>query len=713
MFPVGVWEGGERAIPGELASRRSHPCGNPVAVETDTDEGSVGELGSGSSEAEASRHEIGGNGEVVMRDTEPLERRTSPVVASGLCMPGNYSPVSDYEDLDEEPGTQAVDDCGVWPENVGLEAPKAGACEETPTVVQQTITGSTTEPATCPGSWAEWQGSRVQRSGPSLEIPVSPNLVESTDSSASAPNKRRTFEPDSVLDDLPPPLASMEDRMVEHASTNDSLSFAGPVAESSATFMDLAEPCGVRTAPPSPQPMLVQFHGSGSVEGSGGRTKIPESLATDCQGPGTMENGEEMTGLLRGEAAEASICAVVSPVSSDCSTRSPPAEGAYWQSKGLSDGNQAQWEGQEIKMWTSPCFTPRTWNMQGEQTLALRSYTQLGRRCSKPALDSHLECTLRNVLLPQRATTKASEGGVLLPVAPCRPPLTPLPGLANDAHKLLILGVGALPHDSHLLLQYLSEIARRLFPHIQSPEPLSAVCRSAPYRLRGVCPAFGARLKHRWSLERPSARHSQPKGTNLALGSALPHLGTGAWKPLVRVGSLLLTPLDLGPFMPRCPSHGVLLEVLPPPSLSRLFRAAAGLPTTSPSAPLSRGCFCKADLHAVLALSSPASLHVLARQRRPHPLAPPGSSSPHCALSRLLPSRDTLPPLAPLTDHTGLPGLDNDHRWVMPPPPTPPQSGINHPAALPLIFTSPAVLCSYSWCSGQDVHPDRTTAEKR
>nr|XP_023674435.1 uncharacterized protein LOC111847470 isoform X1 [Paramormyrops kingsleyae] len=682
-----VWEGGERAAPGELASRRSHPCGNPVAVETDTDEGSVGELGSGSGEAEASRHEIGGSGEDVMGDTEPLETRTPPAGTSVQCMLGNYSPVSDFEDLEEELGTQEVTDCGVWPENVGLEAPKAAACEETPAVVQQTVTGSTTEPATCPGSWAEWQGSRVQRSGPPLEIQVSSNPVESsTDPSASAPNEMRTFEPDSALDDLSPPLANMEDRMVEHASTKDFLSFAGPVAESSATFMVLAEPCGVRTAPPSPQPMLVQFHRPGSVEGSGGRTEIPEGLATDCQEPGTMENREETTGLMSGEAAEASVCAVALPLSSDSNAWSRPAEGACWQSKGLSDGNEVQWGGQEIKMWTSPYFKPRTWNTQGAQTLPLCSYAQLGRRCSKPALGPHLECTLANALLPQRATAKAPEGGVLLPaalpVAPFRPPLTPLPGLANNAHKLLILGVGSLPHESRPLLQYLSEIARRLFPHIQSPEPLSAVCRSTPYRLRGVCPSFGARLKHCWSLQRPSARHSQLKGTNLAHGSALPDLDTGAirsWKPLVTVGSLLLTPLDLGPFMPRCPSQGEVLEVLPPPSLSQLFQAAAGPPTASPSTPLSRGCFYKPGLHTALALSSPASLHLLARQRRPHPLAPPGSSSPHCALSRLLPSRDTLPPLAPLADHTGLSGMDDDH--------------------------------SYSWCSGQDVHPDRTSAE--
>ncbi|XP_048876441.1 uncharacterized protein wu:fi75a02 [Brienomyrus brachyistius] len=672
-----VWEGEARAAPGELASRRSHPCSNPVAVETDTDEGSVGELGSGSGEAEESRHEIGGGGEAVM------ESRTPPAGASVQCMPGNYSPVSDFEDLDEELGIQEVDDCGMWTDNAGLEAPNAGACAETPTVVQQTVTGSATEPATC-------QGSRTQWSGPSLEIQVPLNLAESTtDPSAPLPNKMRTtFEPESALDDLPPPLASLEDRMVEHASTKDFLSFAGPVAESSATFMDLAEPCGVRRASPSPQPIPVQFHGPASVEGSGGRPEIPEGL----EEPGTMENKEETTGLMSGEGAEVSVCAVASPVSLDCSARSRPGEGAYWKSKGLSDGNEAQCGGQEIKMWTSPRFKPRTWNTQRAQTLAICSYAQLRRRRGEPALGSHLECTLPTALLSLRATAKAPEGGILLPVAPCRPllawvsaasssaPATPLPDLANDAH---MLRVEALPHESHLLLQYLSEIARHLLPRIQSPEPLSAACRSAPYRLRGVCPAFGTRLKHCWSLERPSARYSQLKGTNVAHGSALPDLDAGgirSWKPLVTMGNLLLTPLDLGPFMPQCPSQGELLEVPPPPSLSQLFRAAAGPPATSPSAPLGPGCFYKAGLHTVLALSSPASLHLLARQRRPHPLTPPGSSSPHCALSRLLPSRDTLPALVPLTDHTGPPGLDNDH--------------------------------SYSWCSGQDVHPTTTPAEK-
>ncbi|KAI4902517.1 hypothetical protein NFI96_013149 [Prochilodus magdalenae] len=266
----------------------------------------------------------------------------------------------------------------------------------------------------------------------------------------------------------------------------------------------------------------------------------------------------------------------------------------------------------------------------------------------RPAVLPYPHCMVVSALVPHVNSYKASgsSGGSLLPL-----PDSNSHASRNGLSKLLQPGV--LSTCSELLSQ-LSDIASRLMPFSLSSDVV--LSRTGRRRL-------GSKLKHHRGKAHPACSWPSEKAGKV-VSIAFPCLESDAshpWQPVVMLGdphpsglseSTALVQTSLTPSLHMSLDRGACL--------TQLLRAAARFPVVV----LSRGNFSGSGLGTVLAISSPASFRLWFRHRRLScPLASFSSSSVSKVMGQIV-AQSKCSPLRPLVDHTGPPGLDNDHCYA-------------------------------------------------
>lgn len=131
------------------------------------------------------------------------------------------------------------------------------------------------------------------------------------------------------------------------------------------------------------------------------------------------------------------------------------------------------------------------------------------------------------------------------------------------------------------------------------------------------------------------------------------------WQPILEDSIPPVSPWLSG--TPACPSNALPINLDKDsafcPGLSQLFR-----PTTPPLSTLSKGSFSGAGVSTILALSSPTSFRLWFRHRRLNfPLMQLSRPSTHAVVCRIL-GWCKFHPFRPLVDFTAPPGVDNDHQ---------------------------------------------------
>ncbi|XP_077062567.1 uncharacterized protein LOC143714940 isoform X2 [Siphateles boraxobius] len=131
------------------------------------------------------------------------------------------------------------------------------------------------------------------------------------------------------------------------------------------------------------------------------------------------------------------------------------------------------------------------------------------------------------------------------------------------------------------------------------------------------------------------------------------------WQPILEDSISPVSPWLTG--TPACPSNALPINLDKDsaccPALSQLFR-----PTTPSLSTLSKGSFSVAGVSTILALSSPTSFRLWFRHRRLNfPLMQFSRPSIHGVVCQIL-GRCKFHPFRPLVDFTAPPGVDNDHQ---------------------------------------------------
>uniref|UniRef100_A0A4W5KST6 Tantalus-like domain-containing protein n=1 Tax=Hucho hucho TaxID=62062 RepID=A0A4W5KST6_9TELE len=241
----------------------------------------------------------------------------------------------------------------------------------------------------------------------------------------------------------------------------------------------------------------------------------------------------------------------------------------------------------------------------------------------------------------------------------------------NGSSKCLMVGVRSIHPQGQALLLQLSDTASQLVSSSTSP----GVCSTpdgGQSRWRNLPCFFNSKLKNHWNKDRPSCKKRPMKGvrsTSGAIAMSLPELEEETsqhhWQPLVILGSpvLPLSPLQLGPLVQtfsRCSSKALDRDA------STLQHGLFHAPGQFPMSLFSQMGFSKAGLSTVLAASSPASFRLLFRHKRPTPLMRLSATAVETVMCQIIESRKKYmyPPLPPLKDSTGPPGLDNDHSYA-------------------------------------------------
>ncbi|XP_077062566.1 uncharacterized protein LOC143714940 isoform X1 [Siphateles boraxobius] len=133
------------------------------------------------------------------------------------------------------------------------------------------------------------------------------------------------------------------------------------------------------------------------------------------------------------------------------------------------------------------------------------------------------------------------------------------------------------------------------------------------------------------------------------------------WQPILEDSISPVSPWLTG--TPACPSNALPINLDKDsaccPALSQLFR-----PTTPSLSTLSKGSFSVAGVSTILALSSPTSFRLWFRHRRLNfPLMQFSRPSIHGVVCQIL-GRCKFHPFRPLVDFTAPPGVDNDHHYT-------------------------------------------------
>ncbi|XP_036436170.1 uncharacterized protein wu:fi75a02 isoform X2 [Colossoma macropomum] len=249
-----------------------------------------------------------------------------------------------------------------------------------------------------------------------------------------------------------------------------------------------------------------------------------------------------------------------------------------------------------------------------------------------PALLSKSHCMVINSLVPHVNSYKAC---YILPDLKLAAP-------KNGLSKLLQLEISKC--NTSELLNQLSDTACRLMPLSLST---NIVLSQSGYRI------ISSKLKHHQG--QASSTCSWPL---LKAGKVLPLVLLGDRHHSVLSESTALIQTSHTPSLHKLLDRGA--------RLTQLLRTAAHFPMFV----LSKGNISGAGLGTVLAMSSPTSFRLWFRHRRLSCPFPFLSSSSVDKVMRQIVEESRCHPFRPLVDYTGTPGLDNDH-WKMSSPPSP------------------------------------------
>ncbi|XP_038826916.1 uncharacterized protein LOC120026162 [Salvelinus namaycush] len=243
----------------------------------------------------------------------------------------------------------------------------------------------------------------------------------------------------------------------------------------------------------------------------------------------------------------------------------------------------------------------------------------------------------------------------------------------NGSSKSLMVGVRSIHPQGQALLLQLSDTASQLVPSSPSPElPLHP--DGGQSRWGNIPCFFNSKLKNHWNKDRSSCKKRPLKGvrsTSGTLAMSLPELEEETlqhhWQPLVILGSpvLPLSPLQLGPlaqtFSSFCCSSKALDRDVSTLQHS-LFHATGQFPMSLFSQ-MGFSKFSKAGLSTMLAASSPASFRLWFRHKCPMPLMRLSATAVETVMCQIIESQKKYM-YPPLKDYTGPPGLDNDHSYA-------------------------------------------------
>ncbi|KAL4609476.1 hypothetical protein GN956_G23586 [Arapaima gigas] len=632
-FSQGVWEG-EKMVRAELSSWRSHPCGNPVAVETGTDEGGVCEhpwqtvvpvinCPAKTSNAEIIEQESRGSMDAVMGETK-------------TCLPGNYSLVSEFEDPDIELKNLEVQDPIGQPVSPRFGVTKASDCPQPQDGLEEEA--AVMHPKSCTEKLdLHAFSAKLHVSSEAVEAPVSTTSTGPFTSEANMSSCTDLLRSSSVCLESSPNSPALHLISVHFAESQSSCSDFTDLKDAHLSIEPLIAPsCLLSTTRHLSQSLHVEM---------------------DCRR--TRATDPQWTGETR--STSQSIC--------------KKEEDAKWSSGGggettcIDGPGSLSGHNSEGGMLSS---------MAELDLRPLQSDWSLKSSSAEPALVSTLKCTLSTPLVPVcpevKLANSATDVSLLDWMSYSTVPIIKHASPTNGSFRPF-LSLKTIPRETQLVLQQLSEVAARLMPFAQVSDALFATFRKIPRKPGSLSQGSTFRIKQRWAKDLPAPRRLLLKGANRKKYVALPELEgcvSRPWRPLLVLGSPLLplVPMDVGPFSPFIPHNNPFNQLLDaeaafPPSLCQLFQAtAATLPALPPTSLVGNGGFPKPRIQTMLPLSSPSIVHMGARQRRPPSVTPLSYSALHCILDHILGSCSSLPPLMPLPDHSAPPGLGNDHSYA-------------------------------------------------
>ncbi|KAG9353841.1 hypothetical protein JZ751_011965 [Albula glossodonta] len=733
---AGIWEGKEQLPTAKLSSLRPHPCGNKVAVETGVDEESIrvccwqmsapcpsGHSTVQQSAAAAAQVSSRGAGGTAARCPMALPRKSPPTGVSQGCLPGNYSPVSDFEDLEVELGVEGRDALG-WLLNSEMESTDRDDPEGTPPIPPQaqpwggpegkvtaarpltdrlhfstdlqvpsdvTAKASSLSPVSLPLSPVaqtrtprkESPSDKFQGQASSKRLSLSPHSVKAKDIALweGRPENLR-----QVTYTLPPGLGGVC-QSLDMRPSDPQRALKAPSCPTQAI--------GITREPHFARDCKNQKK-SERMEAKWRENRLTVSLSSSEEEEDIGAKKKKRKKKATGSGKQVSSLGPGSGVTDSSSPGQPCGSGGFQLFKSQSEassrfvdncqrqskGPGPNWRGQERQ--AGDTLGRRTVGLarQGGQPYpSPGSYTQL-RPLDLEALSPPLAPLQESTSSPPIVCTSvdirtASRGAEcqLMPFHSSSPPLCWTSAVSPPLFKQGIPKNGcskpvqAHPCQGKSLLLQLSETAGRMSPLSVTPSTTSPppADQTARCKLGGFSCSLSSKLQQHWGKPFPSQMCLSPKaGRPASAPSESDDKPTQQWQPLVMMSNPLPSlELDFpAPTSHDTPLHQLLVSKSAlPPSLSRLFHATAP-PIPFPLAILSQGGFSKAGLQTVLTLSSPAIFRLLTRHRCRLPLPKLASSTLHCFLGGILTARDTYPPLPSLTDHTAPPGLDNDHSYA-------------------------------------------------
>ncbi|XP_060769435.1 uncharacterized protein wu:fi75a02 isoform X2 [Neoarius graeffei] len=212
----------------------------------------------------------------------------------------------------------------------------------------------------------------------------------------------------------------------------------------------------------------------------------------------------------------------------------------------------------------------------------------------------------------------------------------------NGLSKLLHTGIQSR-HSMSNLLNHLEAIACRLIPNrpsIKNALPLVRYHRIVP------------KLKHH--NHKGSSFSQWPQlNTSQVFHLPLPKLKTDTWGPVVRHENSVL------PLYSK--QSGDLAPHTPPQPMTQPFQTPRNVPMST----VREGSFAGTGLSTVLAMPSLASFRLRLRHIHPSFSLPTRSSSLVSTAKKQVIAQTKGSPLRLLADHTGPPGLDNDHSYAV------------------------------------------------
>ncbi|XP_022523586.2 uncharacterized protein wu:fi75a02 isoform X1 [Astyanax mexicanus] len=274
-----------------------------------------------------------------------------------------------------------------------------------------------------------------------------------------------------------------------------------------------------------------------------------------------------------------------------------------------------------------------------------------------PVLRPYSHCMLVNTLVPSINSYKTyqTSGGLLLPTDL---KLTTSP--KNGLSKLLLQpGILSNRRTTSELLKELSDTACRLMPFITSTNIV--LSQTMPGYRRTV-----SKLKHHHGRGGSNCGWPSMKGEVFSL--PFPELDySKPWQPLVMPGDSHNCRFSQTKALAQTPHTSTVCQLFdrgvdphPIQHLTQLFETA----TRFPMSILNKGSFSGSGLSTVLAISSPASFRFWFRHRRLSCLLTSFSTSTVNKVMNQIVVETKSEPLRPLIDYTGPPGLDNDHCYA-------------------------------------------------